>query len=77
MKKKLILFFAFLFSCAMLSATTIVYAAESDKETSDVFQLVIYVDDSLNDNQKKIDLSGIKVDVYESELTDFDREFNK
>ena len=46
MKKKLILFFAFLFSCVMLSATTIVYAAESDKETSDVFQLVIYVDDS-------------------------------
>ena len=76
MKRKLILFLTFLFSCIMLSATTIVYAAESGKETPDVFQLGIYADASLNDSQKKIDLSGIKVDVYESELTNFDSEFN-
>lgn len=60
----------------MLSATTMVYAAESGKETLDVFQLRFYADASLSDSQKKMDLSGIKVDVYKSELTNFDREFN-
>lgn len=76
MKRKLILFLTLLFSCIVLSATTMVYADESGKETLGVFQLGFYADDSLSDSQKKMDLSGIKVDVYKSELTNFDGEFN-
>lgn len=68
MKKRLFLFLTFLFSVIMFSCTKEVYATENGKETLDLFQLVLYADDSLKASQSKVDLSGIKVDVYSSEL---------
>lgn len=76
MKTKLYLFFTVLFSCIMLSFSTAVYATESGNETTDVFQLVLFADDSLKDSLGEIDLSGIKVDIYTSKLTNFDKNSN-
>lgn len=60
----------------MFSCTKEAYATKSGKETSDLFQLVLYADDSLKASQSKVDLSGIKIDVYSSELTDYNAEAN-
>ena len=58
----------------MLFSTRMAYASESKDITTNMFELALYADDSLKSSQNKVDLSGIKVDVYSSELTDFDEE---
>ncbi len=74
MKRRLVLLFILLFSCTMLFGTRMAYASESKGITTNMFELALYADDSLKSSQNKVDLSGIKVDVYSSELTDFDEE---
>lgn len=74
MKRKLIVFITVLCSIVMLSCTTAVCAAEYQEEQDDVFQLMLCADDSLAGGQSKLDLSGIKVEVYSSTLTSYDNE---
>jgi len=76
MKRRLFVFLILVFSCIMLSCTTVVYANERVEETSDIFQLVLFADDSLKNSREIMDLSGIKVDVYSSKLTNFDKDSN-
>lgn len=69
MSKKVILILILLISCVMLSETSVSYAGESENDATDLFQLVLYADESLAIGQNEIDLSGIKIDVYSSEAT--------
>lgn len=72
MKKRLVLFFILLFSCTMLFSARVAFASESKNITTNMFELALYADASVKSSQNKVDLSGIKVDVYSSELTGFD-----
>lgn len=74
MRRKLILLFSLLVSCVLLSGSKKIYADENGNELSDIFQLTLYADESLDGEQDELDLSGIKIDVYSSELAAYDEE---
>ena len=74
MRRKRILLLSLMFLCFILSGTKKTYAGESGKEVSEVFQLTLYVDESLEGERDALDLSGIRIDVYSSELAAYDKE---
>lgn len=74
MRRRFFQLFAVLLSCVLLSGTSVSYAGESESEATDLFQLVLYADESLDNEQAELELSGIRIDVYSSELASHDGE---